>query len=235
MEVRHGRVSLWLEPVREGEGVPLLVLHALGSDGRAAVADLGAALQAWGGPVYALDFCGHGRSGRVGNGAYYAELMAADADAALAALSSPGDEVWVSGAGLGAYAALLLAGGRPDAVAGAILWAGPGLEGGGHEPDFDAPGTPPPPRAADVDPGIQSVPSTDPLVAPRLAEDLRPLDYVEFFAEAARRLWLVEDGDTRPPWWVQSREVPGALVLSGDDAHPAAVLAKAARVAGVAR
>ena len=34
---------------------------------------------------------------------------AADADAALAALSSPGDEVWVSGAGLGAYAALLRA------------------------------------------------------------------------------------------------------------------------------
>jgi pimeloyl-ACP methyl ester carboxylesterase len=53
----HARVSLALHTLREADGPPLLLLHALG----------GSALEwgmlPWWGPVYALDLCGHGHSG----------------------------------------------------------------------------------------------------------------------------------------------------------------------------
>lgn len=229
MEIRHGRVSLWLDRVREGEGTPLLVLHELGSDGAAAVRALSPGLHAWPGPVFALDFCGHGRSGRVRSGAYYPELLAADADVALAAIGSP---LWVSGEGLGAYVALLLAGARPDAVLGAVLWPGKGLEGGGAEPDFRVRPAPRPEPGDPADPALQDVPSTDPRVARSLAEDVRPLDYVSSFAADAMRLVLVE-APSEPPrelpaWWGQARSAPRVRAVSGAEATPEAVLAWAA-------
>jgi pimeloyl-ACP methyl ester carboxylesterase len=159
--------------------------------------------------------------------------MAADADVALAQL---GAGAWVCGAGLGAYVALLLAGARPDAVAGAILWPGAGLEGGGSEPDFGAPERPregrhPAPRG-DADPEVQATPSTDPRVMHGLAADIRPLDYVESFALDARRLVLVEGPGRVPPWWERVRTVAGVTLVAGDQATPAAVLALAAGAPG---
>ncbi|MGH0033953.1 MAG: alpha/beta fold hydrolase [Myxococcota bacterium] len=228
MEIAHGRVSLWLHPARDGEGAPLLVLHALGSDGAEATRALEPGLDVWPGPVYALDFCGHGRSGRVSGGAYYPELMAADADAALARL---GPGAWISGAGLGAYVALLVAGARADSVAGAILWPGAGLVGGGVEPDFAAPRRPRRPRRRTADPGIQAEPSTDPVLADPGLDDIRPLDYAQSFAEDARRLLLVEAFEEAPPWWSRARGVAGARVVTGGEATPSAVLALAAAAA----
>ena len=68
----------------------------------------------WPGPVWALDFTGHGASTVPRGGGYTAEVLMADADAALAHLGP----ATVLGRGLGAYVALLLAGARPRAGAG---------------------------------------------------------------------------------------------------------------------
>ena len=60
----------------------------------------------WPGPVYALDFTGHGRSDVPAGGGYSAEILLADADHALAHLGT----ATVVGRGLGAYIALMLGG-----------------------------------------------------------------------------------------------------------------------------
>jgi pimeloyl-ACP methyl ester carboxylesterase len=85
---------------------------------------------AWPGPVHALDFTGHGASTVPAGGGYNAEILLADADAALAHLG----EVTVVGRGLGAYVALMLAGARAAHVKGAVLCDGPGLAGGAIGP-----------------------------------------------------------------------------------------------------
>ena len=119
-QLQHGRVALHLEELRAGEGTPLLLLHALGGSHRDWLSE--PALAAWPGPVWALDFSGHGRSGRVLGGSYTAELLVADADHALFHL----EHACLAGVGLGAYVAGLLAGARPDAVPAALLLPGPG-------------------------------------------------------------------------------------------------------------
>jgi pimeloyl-ACP methyl ester carboxylesterase len=189
LALRHGRVSLALHELRSGGGLALLCLHAL----RGSAADWTADADAWPGPVYALDFAGHGRSGRVLGGAYAPELLAGDADVALARLG----DVWLAGAGLGAYVALLLAGSRPAHVAGALLLPGEGLAGAGAQP---------PPDAARGDTWLRLLDApqpparSDPLLA-ILERDFRPPDYAEAFAQRARRLLLLEGGGPRPPWW----------------------------------
>ena len=195
MELRHGRISLALQRLREGDETPLLLLHAL----RGSSADWGEGPAAWPGPVYALDFSGHGASDRLKGGVYYPELFAADADEALAHVGS----AVLVGAGIGAYVALLLAGGRPASVPAAVLLPGAGLEGGGAEPRFDH-----------VDPGVgadRNVPddATDPYVD-FCDEYIRPADYAAEFAQSARRLVLVENGSPRPPWWETARTTPVA-------------------------
>ena len=85
---------------------------------------------AWPGPVHGLDFTGHGGSTVPAGGGYTAEILMADADAALAHLGP----CTVLGRGLGAYIALMIAGARPDLVRGAVLDDGAGLAGGGDSP-----------------------------------------------------------------------------------------------------
>jgi pimeloyl-ACP methyl ester carboxylesterase len=199
MELRHGRVALALRQLREGEGTLLLLLHALHGSG----AGWGSGPEGWPGPVYALDFAGHGHSGWVRGGVYYPELLSADADAALAEL---GTAVLV-GAGLGAYVSLLVAGARPASVPAAVLLPGAGLEGGGGEPRFDL-----------SDPGLGGEPSgegatSDPYLR-GCEEDIRPPEYAASFARAARRLLLVENGTARPPWWEAARAASGAEAAS---------------------
>jgi pimeloyl-ACP methyl ester carboxylesterase len=193
MRLRHGRVSLALHERKGGEGMPLLLLHAL----RGSSADWPAAVDAWPGPVLALDFSGHGGSGWLRGGAYGPELLAGDADVALEPLA----RAFLLGAGLGAWVALLLAGARCEAVAAACLLPGAGLAGGGAgPPDFA--------RAPAAARAVEAR-GCDPALA-RLDEDLRPVDYAASFAEAARRLLFVEDGGPRPPWWQAARGSPGA-------------------------
>lgn len=217
MRIVHARVSLALHELRSAEGPPLLLLHPL----RGSSAHWGDAVGAWPGRVLALDFCGHGASGWLKGGGYLPELFAADADAALAEIGPAS----LAGAGVGAYAALLLAGGRPEQVPAALLLPGAGLAGGGARPDFDAFAGGGSARVSDGDRG--SAPGTDPLV--RTAElDVRPTDYAESFAAAAKRLLLAEDGSPRPPWWEAVRASPHARRAPADLSRALAALARCA-------
>ncbi len=163
----HNRIELALHTLRPGTGRPLLLLHGLGERSPAGV-PVGAA--AWPGPVTALDFTGHGGSTMPIGGGYTAEILLADADAALEHLG----EITIVGRGLGAYIGLLLAGARADAVRGVVLADGPGLSGGPSVPtsqpvfSFDAVDTPP-----------------DPYALAELGRDLRPPDYATTFARLA--------------------------------------------------
>jgi len=201
ISLRHGRVTLALHPLREGTGRALLCLHAVGGSAH----DFREVARLWSGPVFALDFSGHGDSSPLRGGGYFPENLAGDADAALARIGP----ALLVGAGVGAYVALLLAGGRPDAVPAALLLPGAGLEGGGPAPD----------PAADTisrweDLGAPLA-GCDPAVR-RLERDLRPPEYAEAFARAAGRLLLAEGDFPQPPWWKAVRATPTATPVPGD-------------------
>jgi pimeloyl-ACP methyl ester carboxylesterase len=207
--LRHGRVSLALHELSSAPGPALLCLHALGG----AASDFAPLAPAWPGRVLALDFSGHGRSAPLRGGGYYPEVLAADADAALAEIGP----ARLAGAGIGAYVALLLAGARANAVPAALLLPGAGLDGGGVAPDYgrSAPGW------LELDPPL---PGCDPAVR-RLERDLRPPDYARAFAEAARRLLFAGAGAAGPPWWQAALESPSAARAPADPAGALALLA----------
>lgn len=202
IELRHGRARLALHRLRAAAGTPLLLLHELA----ASAAMWQETTLEWSGPMYALDFCGHGHSTAIAGGAYTPELLAGDADAALAHI---GGGV-VAGAGIGAYAALLLSAGRADDVAACLLLPGRGLTGGGAAPDFRKPKVEFMTTAQRMAAG-----GCDPMVA-ILEHDIRPPEYVARFAGSARRIVLCEDGASRPPWWQALRNLPNAAVERGD-------------------
>jgi hypothetical protein len=128
----------------------------------------------------------------------------------------------IAGAGIGAYVALLLAGGRRAQVAAALLLPGRGLDGGGALPDFDRDVlTLVTPAASPALP-----PGCDPLCC-ALQMDARPPDYAAHFAGGARRLLMLEDGGARPPWWERARQAPAARPISGDVRSAFAQLAEA--------
>jgi pimeloyl-ACP methyl ester carboxylesterase len=157
-------------------------------------------LEAWPGPVYALDFTGHGASSMPRGGGYTCELLMADADHALSFIGP----ATVVGRGLGAYIALLLAGGRPKLVRGAILRDGPGLAGGSP-----LPGTPHILRADDASPA-----PPDPLALVELATDVRPPDYATAYTRQATHLNDIQlpihvCATERPQWLRAVVEQPG--------------------------
>ena len=124
--LRHNKVDLALHHI-DGKGQPLLLLHGLGEHSPTSVPVWAST---WPGKVWALDFTGHGKSSIPSGGGYTAEVLMGDVDAALEHIGPS----TILGRGLGAYAALLIAGARPDAVRGAILADGPGLFGGPSGP-----------------------------------------------------------------------------------------------------
>lgn len=198
MRLQHGRVAIELHRLKSGEGRPLLLLHALG----ASAGSWPAEILAWPhGPVHALDFAGHGQSGSARGGAYYPEYFLADADLALEYIAEP---CVLVGAGVGAYVALLLAGSRSDQILAALLLEGAGLEGGGALPGsgIDAEGI------EGFEKFIETasrdfLARTDPFVA-QCARDLRPLEYVTSFAQAAKPMLFsacVGDEVVAPSWW----------------------------------
>jgi pimeloyl-ACP methyl ester carboxylesterase len=199
--LRNNKVSLALHPLRDGGGRPLLLLHGLGERSPAAVPDH---VAVWPGPVWALDFTGHGASSLPAGGGYYAEVLMADADAALAHLGT----VTVVGRGLGAYVALLVAGARPDAVQGAVLDDGPGLTGGG--------GVPTTPYVVNEPLVVAGTP--DPYALLELSHDVRPPDYATAYARQAATLSgldtaLVVAAVVRPPWLAAVAAEPGVREL----------------------
>jgi pimeloyl-ACP methyl ester carboxylesterase len=203
-------VSIALHPLREAAGPRLLCLHALGGSAR----DFREAARLWPGSVFALDFSGHGESGPLRGGGYFPENLAGDADTALGQIGP----ALLAGAGVGAYVALLLAGGRPDAAPAALLLPGAGLAGGGPVPDRS-----PDTMARWVDPGAP-LPGCDPAVR-RLELDPRPPEYAEAFARHARRLLLAEGDFPQPPWWQAVRTSPTATPAPADLAGGLAQLA----------
>ena len=204
-ELTHARVTLALHQLREGEGRPLLYLHGLGLRSPESLPD---DLESWPGPVYALDFTGHGASTVPGGGGYTPEVLIGDVDAAIQHL---GGQVTLVGYGLGAYVALLVAGARPDAVRGAILCDGPGIAGGGP-----APGTP---QSVRVDPDAVAPP--DPWALAELSKDIRPPDYAVDFARLATanaHTPFAIVAKARPEWLAAVAEEVGAAPSSLEDA-----------------
>jgi len=198
VRLRHGRIWLELHVRRRGDGAPLLLLHGLGGSAR----DFGPGFDAWSGPVFALDFSGHG---------------AADADAALAEIGAAA----VAGAGLGAYVAVLLAGARSELVPAALLLPGAGLDGGGPEPAAS--------RRKRLEHALAEDEAT---LLDALGRDLRPPEYAAELAGAARRLVLLEDGAPRPAWWEAVRRrthAPPAQSLADGLAWLSAAVSETAR------
>ena len=175
--VRHHRIDLALHRLSDGAGSrPLLLLHGLGErtpDALPAHID-------WPGPVYGLDFTGHGRSSVPVGGGYTAEILVGDVDAALDHLG----QATILGRGLGAYIGLITAAARPAQVAGVVLADGPGLSGGGVHPGSPAVPHPPP---GEVGP-------PDPFALIELSRDVRPPDYAQTYV----RFVLERSGLERP-------------------------------------
>jgi pimeloyl-ACP methyl ester carboxylesterase len=189
-----GRLRLALHTLADGDSRPLLLLHGLGEATPDACPTW--ATQ-WPGPVLGLDFTGHGASDVPVGGGYTPESLMADVDAVLA-LHGP---VTLVGRGLGAWVALLVAGGRPHLVQGVVLADGAGLAGGGPQP---------PSPYVDVPPAVSTTP--DPYALLELSRDVRPPDYALDFVRFA-----VEDSELESPIVVSTRVRPDWVAAVADD------------------
>lgn len=229
VELKHGRVSLCLHELSPAsardQSHPLLLLHELASNA-AAWSD---EWRSWQGPVYALDFSGHGESEHATGRSYYPEFFVMDADLALQAI---GDSAYLAGAGIGAYVAMLLAGSRPDRIPAALLLPGRGLASGGESPNFDRDKRGVRPWEARIAAAARSdSQAADPFVA-TCEGDLRPLDYVSDFAGAARSLLFSDAVSPEDPdegslaWWRTARKSPSARSASPDLARALDELAR---------
>ena len=186
----HVRSQLALHELREGSGRPLLVLHGLGERSPSTAPSV---TESWAGPVFGLDFTGHGDSTLPAGGGYTCEALMSDADAAIAELGP----VTLLGYGLGAYVGLLLFGSRPRDIRGLVIADGPGLDGGGARP------TSPMLLYVPQDETRHNTP--DPWALLELASDTRPPDYA---AEHVRQVAALSDMDKaiavvsmgRPEW-----------------------------------
>ena len=194
----HNRVSLALHQVRAGEGRPLLLLHRLG-ESAAAVSRLEVG---WRGPVWALDFSGHGESTVPVGGGYSCEILMADVDVALRHLG----EATLVGRGLGAYVALLIAGARPSLVRGAVLLDGPGLAGGAVHVTSNS----------EITTVARTGAVPDPWALIELSHDARPPTYVTTFARLAVNGSGIADPiavacKVTPPWVEAISAEPGVI------------------------
>ena len=168
VQLRHNRVDLALHRVRDGQGRALLLLHGLG-ESAAAMSSLDVQ---WSGPVWALDFTGHGASSVPRGGGYSAEILMADVDVALRRIG----EATIVGRGLGGYVGFLIAGARPHLVKGTVIIDGPGLSGGA----IHATSSSEIPSA-----GLRAGTAPDPWALIELSRDARPPNYAVTFARLA--------------------------------------------------
>tara|TARA_A100001037_G_scaffold66446_1_gene58679 strand:+ start:1076 stop:1732 length:657 start_codon:yes stop_codon:yes gene_type:complete len=200
----HVRSKLALHELRGGDGQPLLILHGLGEQSPSAVP---ISLEQWVGPVFALDFTGHGESSVPLAGGYTCEALMSDADAVLAELGP----LTLMGYGLGGYVGLLLFGSRPKEIKGLIISDGPGLDGGGDKATS--------PQLLHVKAADLNGQTPDPWALAELASDIRPRDYA---ADHVRQIEILAGLDVaivvaslgRPEWL--SEIMTSAVVTDGD-------------------
>jgi pimeloyl-ACP methyl ester carboxylesterase len=206
VRLRHARIELALHELRRGSGRALLLLHGLGERSPRAVP---AHAAAWPGPVFALDFTGHGESACSVGGGYTAEVLMGDVDTALRRLG----DATLLGRGLGAYVALLIAGARPTLVRGAVLMDGLGIAGGGAEA-----ATP-----SLVYPNPSALAPPDPFALVELSRDVRPPDYATAFVRQANELSGLERPIAvccaeKPDWLEAVLKEPGVQTVAVEDA-----------------
>jgi pimeloyl-ACP methyl ester carboxylesterase len=213
--IASGRIQVALHTLVEGRGTALLALHGLGGQ----AADWAPTANVWRGPVFGLDFAGHGASGPVRGGAYSPEILVVDADAALHEVG----EAVVVGSGIGAWVALLLAGARRDRVPAAGLLPGRGFAGGPAEPDPSVATEDMIHEAETMAAFVDGAPGTPPDPLARSCEgDLRPPHYARSFADAARRVLVPAAGaEGDPPW---ARAIREATSVQPGPAEPEAML-----------
>lgn len=187
VHLKHNKIQLALHKVQEGAGRPLLLLHGLGEDS----ARMSSTQVTWPGPVWALDFTGHGESTVPLGGGYSCETLMADVDIVLAHIG----EATIYGRGLGAYVAFLITGARPTKVKGAVLADGPGLAGG--------------PTHVTSTPEINIIErggeAPDPWAIIELSRDARPATYALTFLRLAMNGTTLDDPlsvccRVNPPW-----------------------------------
>lgn len=197
--LQHNRITLALHEVRSGTGRPLLLLHGLGESADA-MRDVPVQ---WNGPVWALDFTGHGESTVPHGGGYSAEILMADVDIALRHLG----ETTILGRGLGGYVAFLIAGARPQLVKGVVIADGPGLSGGAIHATSSSEIT---------SAGVRTGTAPDPWALIELSRDARPPNYAVTFTRLAVTASSIDEPiavTTRvtPPWIEAIRAEPGVL------------------------
>lgn len=203
--LNHARLRIALHCLKGGTGQALLLLHGLGEH---TVSVVPSWASDWRGPIYGLDFCGHGQSDRPIGGGYNCELLMADVDTALSITGS----ATIVGRGLGGYVGLLIAGARPTIVRGLVIADGVGLAGGGVRPGtqtIEAPNL-----SASTASG-----APDPFVFLELASDIRPTDYaVNFLRACVAGSDLLSPVSVaaafRPPWLQAVCEQPGVSELT---------------------
>ena len=204
--LEHVRSRLALHELRDGQGHPLLILHGLGERSPSAAPEI---VQGWKGPIFALDFTGHGASSVPVGGGYTCEALMSDADAVLAELGP----VTLLGYGLGGYVGLLLFGSRPTEIKGLVIEDGPGLDGGGGRPTS--------PRLLHVSASDLDGSTPDPWAMAELASDIRPPSYaadhvrqIEALSELELAISVTSLG--RPEWLTAILESP--VVVESDAA-----------------
>jgi len=216
IRLRSGRSEVALHTLSEREGPKLLALHEL----QGCAQDFVGIAEAWPGSVYALDFSGHGASDWLAGRAYSAERWAEDADAALGHLQG----AYLIGRGVGATAALLLAGARPDKVPAIYLAPGAGLHACGEHPDAT--------RVAEDRAflkkclevaSMQDESGPDPFVIETESHH-RTRRYALGFAERAGTVLLGEDGSDRPAWWDAIRACANVEAAPVDEVAALALL-----------
>ena len=196
----HNKVTLALHRIKDGTGRPLLLLHGLGED----ASRMGTVDVTWAGPVWALDFTGHGQSTVPMGGGYSCEILMADVDIALRHIG----ECTVLGRGIGGYVAFLIAGARPALVRGAVITDGPGLAGGPVHVS----------STTEIAATVRTGSAPDPWAMIELSRDARPANYALTFL----RLAMHESGLDEPvtncarvsPPWLEAI-TPEAGVLTG--------------------
>lgn len=196
--LQHNRVSLALHRVKSGEGRALLLLHGLGEDAK----NMSRLAVDWIGPVWALDFTGHGESTVPRGGGYSAEILMADVDIVLRHIG----EATILGRGLGGYVAFLIAGARPQLVKGAVIIDGPGLAGGAIQVT----------SSSEISVAARTGQTPDPWALIELSRDARPPNYAVTFVRLATSGSSLDEPiavacKVNPPWVEAISAEPGVV------------------------